>query len=68
MSVGIEQAVVAFNDVAVKLHSINIGIVACERRERYMMPSVIGRDLLSRYRVVWEPRSEVLEIEHKHSD
>lgn len=68
MSVGIEQAMVGFNDIAIKLYSINIGIVACEPRQRYTMPSVIGRDLMSRWRIVWEPRTAVLEIEHKHPD
>ena len=68
MNVGWEQAMVAFDDIVLKIYLINIGVVAAEPNPRHSMPSVIGRDLLDRWRIVWEPRKGTLDIELNHAD
>ena len=68
MEVGLEQALLAFDDIAIKIYSINLGIIAADPVPRYPKPSILGWDMMSRCRVVMEPREEVLEIEPKHAD
>ena len=68
MDVGLEQAVLAFRDIALKLYSINVGIVVENPVDRWPMPSVLGMDVLSRWRVTLEPREGVFEIEPKNAD
>ena len=68
MEVRLEQALMAFNDISFKFYGINLGIVATEPVPRYRMPSILGRDVMSRWRIVMEPHEEVLEIDPKHAD
>jgi hypothetical protein len=68
MEIGLEQAIMVFDDIAWKLYGINIGIVDLPPDRYRSMPSVIGMDLLSRWRITWEPREDELDIEPKHPD
>ena len=55
-------------DIALKLYSINVGIVVENPVDRWPRPSVLGMDVLSRWRVTLEPREGVFEIEPKNAD
>ena len=68
MEVRLEQALMAFDDISFKFYGINLGVVATEPVPCSRMPSILGRDLMSRWRIVMEPREEVLEIALKDVD
>ena len=68
VDVALEDAIVAFSDITAKMYGLNIGIVNRPPDECRVMPSVIGMDLLSRWKLKWEPREDTLEIELKHAD
>ena len=68
MEIGLEQALMAFDDISFKFYGINLGIVATEPVRHARMPSILGRDVISRWRIVMEPHEGVLDIDPKHAD
>ena len=68
VEVGIEQAVLAFDDIVMRCFAVNIGSIQQDPTECCSMPSVIGRDVLSRWRVESDPRNGTLQVELNNCD
>ena len=62
----LEDALLAFGDEQLKVYGCTIGIL--EQPEAYGLPSVLGRDILERWRITMEPSSGLFQIDLLHPD
>ena len=73
LKLGLKPAVLVFQDTfqdisSLKFYNVHLGVVATEPRTHSRMPSILGRDVMRRCRIVMEPHRGVLRIVPKNPD
>ena len=73
LKLGLKPAVLVFQDTfqdisSLKFYNVHLGVVATEPGTHSRMPSILGRDVMRRCRIVMEPHKGVLRIVPKNPD